>query len=58
MNIHVLVCALITFASRLLAQQGGEVTGDSALAAGRAGAGNVLADSLLDGVRNPAALSF
>jgi len=54
----VLVCALITFASPLLAQQGGEVTGDSALAAGRAGAGNVLADSLLDGVRNPAALSF
>ena len=53
-----LVLAWVILALPAEGQQGGEVTGDSALAAGRAGAGNSLADSLLDGVRNPAALSF
>ncbi len=52
------VLAWVVLSLPAAGQQGGEVTGNSALAAGRAGAGNALADSLLDGVRNPAALSF
>ena len=40
------------------AQQGGELTGFSVLSAGRAGAGNAAADSMLDAARNPAVLGF
>lgn len=53
---RLLVWAL--FGARLSAQQGGEITGISALSAGRAGTSGAAADSVLDSARNPATLAF
>lgn len=48
---------LAALASRIPAQIGGEITGFSAVSAGRGGAGGARGDSVLDSLRNPATLA-
>ncbi len=58
MRVPATVLLGILLATPAAGQLGGEPTGYSALAAGRAGAGAAAADSLLESARNPAILGF